>query len=90
MHYKDYGGAMRTVALSEGRRETIYMFLKKRGAATARTVAKEFDISQRTASRHLNWLLEEGYIVVARSEPTRFSKHPVNFYSLVGDDVHAR
>jgi predicted ArsR family transcriptional regulator len=74
---------MRTPETSEGRRESIYYFIKKRGEATADSVAKEFDMSRRTASRHLLWLLEEGYIEVSRSEPTRLSKHPVNRYAIV-------
>jgi predicted ArsR family transcriptional regulator len=81
---------MRTPETSEGRRESIYMFIKKRGLATADAVAEEFKCSRRTASRHLLWLLQEGYIVVALSKPTRFSKHPVNYYSLVERDVYAR
>jgi len=81
---------MRDVSLAEGRREAIYYFIKKRHLATADAVAKEFRCARRTASSHLLWLLEEGYIVVALSKPTRSSKHPVNHYSLVGEDVHAR
>lgn len=81
---------MRTPETSEGRRESIYYFIKKRKLATADAVAEEFKCSRRTASRHLLWLLQEGYIVVALSKPTRASKHPVNYYSLVGEDVHAR
>ncbi len=90
MHQTDYGAEMKTAETSEGRRKSIYEFLKKRGLATADAVAEEFKCSRRTASRHLLWLLEEGYITIALSKPTRFSKHPVNYYSLVGEDVHAR
>ena len=81
---------MRTAETAVGRRLSICQFMKQRNYVSADLIAKEFNMSRRTASRHLATLLDEGYIEVAFSRPTWTSKHPVNHYALVGKYIEAR
>ena len=81
---------MRTPETAIGRRLSICQFMKQRNYVTADTIAKELDMSRRTATRHLAVLLDQGYIEIAFCRSTWTSRHPVNHYSLIGKYIEAR